>query len=259
MRSSALLVLSLLAPTAPLAGGCAARREPPPSVAAVGPATAPATAPTTSPADGMRAAPPGEAGGLGEVFATVYDQLTGRTPEQNLRLIRSPRAGARMRGINGLIAREFGKQPLYTRIYKAVAEGDRDPLVRAVAIRALNRARDGTATPVFIKGLSDPHEWVRLESAKALVRLPDPAAIAPLLQVVRRPDETRDVRIAAVDALRHYKNMEVARALASLLAERDFSIVWQSRRSLRDITQKDFRYDEAKWLTYLTNPDRPLS
>ena len=255
MRSSALLFLSLLPPIATFAAGCASRGEPPPAVAT----TAPTTGPTTSSADGMQAAPSREGGGAGEFFASLYDQITGRTPEQNLKLVRSPRPDARVRGINGFISREFGKHPPYTPLYKAMAAEDRDPLVRAAAVRALNRSRDRTATPVFIKGLSDPHEWVRLESAKALVRVPDPAAIAPLLQVVRRQDETREVRIAAVDALRHYKNMEVARALASLLAERDFSIVWQSRRSLRDITQKDFRYDESKWMEYLANPQTPLS
>jgi hypothetical protein len=255
MRNSALLVLCLIAPFAASAAGCAARREPPPAVATTAPAT---TGPATSPAGTARAAP-AEGGGLGEFFASLHDQLTGATPAQNLRLIRSPRAGVRVRGINALVARDFGKQPVYTRVYKAVALNDPDPLVRAVAIRALNRARDATAVPVLIVGLSDAHEWVRLESAKALVRLPDPSATAPLLQALRRPDETRDVRIAVVDALRHYQTLEVARTLTSLLAERDFSIVWQSRRSLRDITQKDFRYDASKWQSYLANPERPLS
>ena len=250
MRNSALLVLSLLAPVATCLTGCAARGEPPSSVATTGPAT--------SPADAARAAPR-EGGGFGEFFASLHDQITGRTPAHNLRLIRAPRADARIRGINALVARDFGKQPAYTRVYKAVARNDQNPLVRAVAIRALNRARDRTAVPVLIEGLADPHEWVRLESAKALVRLPDASAVAPLLQAVRRPDEIRDVRIAVVDALRHYQTLEVARTLASLLAERDFSIVWQSRRSLRDITRKDFRYDESKWQAYLANPERPLS
>jgi HEAT repeat protein len=247
MRNSAVLVLSLSVLLVPVAG-CASRGEPQ-SVPMTGPATSQAAAGRTTSADA----------GLGDFFTSIYDQITGRTPASNLKLIRSPSADARIRGINGLVARDFGKQPAYTRVYKAVAENDPDPLVRAVAIRALNRSRDRTAVPILIRGLSDANEWVRLESAKALVRLPDPSAIPPLLQTIRRPDETRDVRIAAVDALRHYKNMEVARTLAALLAERDFSIVWQSRRSLRDITRKDFQYDAAKWLEYLANPDRPLS
>jgi hypothetical protein len=251
MRNNALLVLCLSAlPLASAVGGCASQGKPPQSM----PMT---TAPATSQATTAPGAPSG--GGFGEFFSSVYDQLTGHTPASNLKLIRFRSANARISGINNLVARDFGKQPVYTRVYKAVAENDPDPLVRAVAIRALNRSRDRTAVPLLIRGLSDANEWVRLESAKALVRLPDPSAIAPLLQVIRRPDETRDVRIAAVDALRHYKNMEVARTLAALLAERDFSIVWQSRRSLRDITRKDFQYDGAKWLEYLSNPDQPLS
>ena len=43
-----------------------------------------------------------------------------------------------------------------------------------MAIRALNICRDATATSIFINGLKDDNELVRLESAKALANIPDP-------------------------------------------------------------------------------------
>jgi hypothetical protein len=100
---------------------------------------------------------------------------------------------------------------------------------------------------------------VRLEAAKALANLPDPAAAPALIRALARPDEARDVRIAAADALRHYPNLEVARALVAQLAGRDFGVAWQARQSLKHMTGKSgLRYDEATWLGYLTGPEKPF-
>ncbi|MGK4277532.1 hypothetical protein, partial [Escherichia coli] len=53
-------------------------------------------------------------------------------------------------------------------------------------------------------------------------------------------DENRDVRIAAADALRHYKTLEVSRALVTMLDQREFGVSWQCRQSLQVLTSKDF-------------------
>ena len=90
-----------------------------------------------------------------------------------------------------------------------------------------NRSRDKRATSVFIKSLSDKNEWVRLEAAKGLANLPDPNAGAPLTAVANNPDESRDVRIAATDALKYYRTIEIPRVLSGLLADGDFSVAWQ--------------------------------
>jgi hypothetical protein len=76
--------------------------------------------------------------------------------------------------------------------------------------------------------------------------------------VVSNAEEDRDVRIAAAAALNHYRKIEVARALTARLGERDFSVAWQARNSLRRLTGKDFRYNEARWLEYLSGPDKPF-
>src|SRR5690606_20332463 len=127
------------------------------------------------------------------------------------------------------------------------------PLVRATALRALNRSRDASASEVFVAALSDVDPGVRLEAAKALVNLPTEAASAKLLELARNPREDLDVRIAAIDALRHYKTVEVGRTLAAMLLERHFALAWQARRSLVDLTGTDLRYDEGAWLQYITS------
>ena len=136
--------------------------------------------------------------------------------------------------------------------------GDDDYLVRAVAVRALNRSRDASATPTFIQALNDRSELVRLEAAKALNNLPDPNAGPPLVALVSSPTETMDVRIAAAEALRHYKRIEVARALVAALDDRDFAVAWQARRSLYRMMRTDLGYDQANWLAYITGPSKPL-
>jgi hypothetical protein len=183
----------------------------------------------------------------------------GDRPNRAARLMEDPAsADNRRRGINDLVRWDFALNGPYVKRYRQIATGDPDPLVRATAIRALNRARDAQARPIFIDALRDASADVRIEAAKALANLPDPNAAAPLARVVSNGEEDRDVRIAAASALRHYKSLEVARALIPRLGEHDFGLAWESRHSLRWITGKDLRYDEAAWLAYVAGPDKPF-
>ena len=127
-------------------------------------------------------------------------------------------------------------------------------LLIAILLPALNRARDVQSTKVFIRALGDPNEWVRLEGAKALANVPDAAAADPLLQLLNRVDENRDVRIAAADALKHYRTLAVARGLEGALVDRHFDVSWQARTSLRYLYNRDFKYDQAAWLAFLSGP-----
>ena len=193
--------------------------------------------------------------GLGETL----DTLTGKTPIADVARMENPRsADERRKGIARLATRDFAQEPLYTRRYRQIAQGDADATVRAAAIRALNASRDKSAVPVFIAALGDESDLVRLQAAKALSNIPDPAAADPLVRVLGNRAETRDVRIAASEALRHYRNPEVARVLAGTVGGRDFSIAWQSRWSLKILTGNDYGYDERAWLEYLTGPNNPL-
>lgn len=190
---------------------------------------------------------------LVEFGRRVGDLITGNTALKDaVRMEDRDFADERRVGINRLVARAYGRGEPYTERYKQIARDDPDALVRATAIRALNRSRDASATDVFIDGLSDRDPLVRLEAAKALVNLPDPAATSRLIAVMRNPQEQLDVRIAAAEALRHYPNLEVARNLAAMLQDRQFSVAWQARQSLIALTGTDYRYNEPAWLRHLT-------
>ncbi len=173
-------------------------------------------------------------------------------------------ADARREGIADLATNyPAGRVPPVTRHYHELALHDPDSTVRAMAVRALNISRDATATPIFIAALDDEAEPIRLEGAKALVNVPDPAAVPGLLRRVHGTRETvvdghpallpedRDVRIAAADALRRYPTLDVERSLVGYLNETDFAVAWQARQSLIALTGLDLQYDEAAWLGYL--------
>jgi hypothetical protein len=210
--------------------------------------------------------------GLGQVAQQIvdlpvrgYQYANGDTPKRAALMLQDrSSADNRRAGINRLVGFEYAHRPPYTTAYKIMAQEDDDPTVRAAALRACNIARDRSATPVFIQALSDRRgdsrgeqagsEIVRLEAAKGLANLPDPNAAGPLVKLVSDPTESRDVRIAAVDALKYYRTAEVARALSGLVNDRDFSVGWQARRSLVYMTSRDFRYDEGAWLGYFSGP-----
>ena len=204
---------------------------------------------------------------IGAYLQLLGDRMNNNTPiEQARRMEDKTSADNRRRGINSLVKRPFGQRPPYTTRYGEIAIGvpvanagpDPDYVVRATAIRALNRSRDKASTPIFIRALSDRSELVRLEAAKALNNVPDPAAAPRLTQMRADANEVMDVRIAAAEALRHYRTLEVARALVAVLDDRDFGIAWQARRSLERLTDAALGYDQAKWLAYLTGPAKPF-
>ncbi|QOV88479.1 HEAT repeat domain-containing protein [Humisphaera borealis] len=200
----------------------------------------------------------------GHIFEDVSDAISSAPTRYALMMEDPASPDARRTGLSEMVERPFGGKPPYTTRYAQIAvEQDAtgkksDYLLRASAIRGLNRSREPGHTPLFIKALSDENDWVRLEAVKALNRLPDESAIPALLAVLTKPDENKDIRIAAAEALQHYKKLDVARVLVGLLGDREFGLAWQSHKSLTRLTGKDLGYDDKAWLSYLTGAEKPL-
>ena len=214
--------------------------------------------PTTASFD-MTPVPPRTGGGWFDGLAHTVGNLAGKTPIADVRMMENAQsADERRQGIYNLVKRDFARREPYTRRYRQIAQSDPDATVRAAAIRALNASRDREAIPLFITALTDKSELVRLQAAKALSNIPDPTAAEPLSRVLGNQAEMRDVRIAASEALRHYRDIGVARVLAGTMSGRDFSLAWQSRWTLKILTGGDFGYSEREWLQFLTGPAKPL-
>jgi hypothetical protein len=198
---------------------------------------------------GIGSAWSGLTGGIGQLI----DYVKGERPINYAKQLLDPANGDNRReAIVYLSDHDYGRRDPYTNYYEELARTDNDYLVRSMAVRALNRARDKEAVPALVAALDDAHPVVRLEAAKALANVPDDRAVAPLIKRLDDPEESVDVRIAAADALRNFRSPLAAQALVRVLRDRDFAVAWQSRNSLKLMTGRDYRYDQAAWLTYLS-------
>ena len=189
-------------------------------------------------------------GGIVGYTADALGGLFGKSPEYYAVRLAAENAtpDQRRTGINGLASRDFGRQPPYTDAYAQLARESPAPLVRATALRALNRSASESHTATYVAGLDDPDALVRLEAAKALAKVPDSAAVAPLLALAVDDEQDVDVRIAAVDALRHYAGEpEAVERLVALLGDDEFSVAWQARASLASIFGEDRGFDPEAW------------
>jgi hypothetical protein len=197
---------------------------------------------------------------IGEFTVQTYERMNGQGPGKADRLLEDKAsADNRREGMNQLAEDGFLNNPIFRKRCREIAEHDPDSGVRATAIRTCNRAHDTQATLIFVAGLNDrEHDWVRLESAKALANLPDARAADALRGITENRAENRDIRVAAVDALKHYRTLPTARVLSSALDEKNFVIAWQARRSLRYLTDRDYGYDSAAWLKYFIGPQSQL-
>lgn len=184
---------------------------------------------------------------------------TGDTPAKDVGKMEDSRSPDKRReGILDLATEyRFARHEPYTKRYSQIGARDGEPLVRAAAIRALNHSRSHLGDPVFTAAIDDTDPAVRLEAAKALANVPAEAAVPRLIDHLQK-DDNRDVRIACADALRSFKTLDVARALAAVLNDRDFGVSWQARKSLNLMTGRDFRYDEGAWLGFVSGAKRPF-
>ena len=197
-------------------------------------------------------------GAVAEGISWIHDIATQHTFLSEARKLYETNPDHRRAGIIYLSDRSPGRHDPYLKQYDIMARADREPSVRAMAIRALNRARDKRAISIFLAALEEKNEVVRLEGAKGLANMSNAAAVGPLIRHLDAPDENVDVRIACADALRQYRTAEVAQALVRALRDRNFGIAWQARKSLQLMTGKDFRYDTAAWLGHLSGAKQPF-
>ena len=184
--------------------------------------------------------------------AAIYEFFTLDDFKLAANNLGSPNADVRRAALERVVGSRFRNEAAYVQVYRTTAQFDGDGLVRATAVRALNRIRDASSDAIFVAALGDGDPQVRLEAAKALANLPTPAAEVPLRKLAQAAEETPDLRVVALDALRHYRTLDTQRALVGQLNNANFALAWQSRRSLFLQTQNDFRYDESAWLNYLT-------
>ncbi len=143
----------------------------------------------------------------------------------------------------------FGGEDVYVRLYEERAS-DTNPNVRAAGVRGLANHGNPGHVPMVVERLGDESRAVRLEAARALQRLHNPAAIEPLLTtaILQRGNEGEsDVRAEAAHALGQYAESRVVFGLIEALADPDLTVNRNAAKALRTLTGEDFGYDRRAW------------
>jgi len=159
----------------------------------------------------------------------------------------------RAKAITTWSAQSWGLQGSYLEYYAIASKSDESAIVRSVAVRALGKAGDPKYLPALVDALRDTSPVVRWDAAVALDNVIGPQAVDPLRKAATT-ETNLDGRIAAIKALRHYRQENVVQTLIQCLAEGPFGIRYQAHLSLVETTGKDMGMDAEKWKAATASP-----
>ena len=148
----------------------------------------------------------------------------------------------------------WGGTEVYVKAYRDMVLNERDPIVKATAIRAL--ARWGTPEDAIIiaghdgANLTAESVQVRWEAAKGLQRLHNPVVVPYLLATMSRDSERTDVRVATASALAQYPEDRVFQGLVAALDARELAVNTTAELSLHTLTGESFGMDRSAWLLW---------
>ncbi len=162
-------------------------------------------------------------------------------------------------------------QDLYFEILSKSATGDRDPLCRIGAIKALGRFKDARAADVLctvteqqLTFTADLNNLVRQEALKSLAETGQPLAVRRLVAVAKEPpaegsaqdkQEVLDRRLTAIRGLGKYNYPEATETLVTILqTDKDVAVRKRAHESLQSATGKELPPNPQAWAEYL-HPD----
>jgi len=200
-------------------------------------------------AGGCQQRPPVASDEEGDIFASILEPITPKSPGEVARdAFNTYDPDLRRQSITRLAMADFGGEQPYLRLYRLVMD-DPDPTVRAACVRALGMHGEVDDARLVAVRLDDTSPYVRWEAARALQRLYHPEVIAALAKALAEDDDP-DVRIAAADALGQYAYPHAFQALVVGLADPNFTVVLAARQSLSTLIGQDLGADPADWLTW---------
>lgn len=169
-------------------------------------------------------------------------------------------ADKRARGVNLLANAPFGGADAYLNLYRERIKDDSAP-VRAVAARSLGLHGSPDDVPLIAPLLTQDAVIVRLEAARALQRLHNPVAVAPLIQrleVAKEPEP--QVRAEAASALGQYAEGKSLQALIAALGDASLVVNSSAHESLRTLTGNDeLGMDRKAWTTWAKAAEKPFA
>ena len=188
---------------------------------------------------------------IGQDLGDLAKGIFAPTPAEAARMAVDPHDPDRRReGTLMLANASFGGAPAYLTMYRDYVQNDRDPLVKAVAIRALARHGSAEDAALIAPRLRHENVQVRWEAAKGLQRLHDPGVVPDLLRTVGTVEEHSSVRVAAATALGQYAEDRVFQGLVGALDARELSVNVVAEDALRILTGRSFGLDPRPWLNW---------
>jgi hypothetical protein len=154
------------------------------------------------------------------------------------------------RGVALLASAPWGGAEAYVRLYRLYVEENSDPLVKAFALKALGRHGDASDAKLVATQLPSPFKIVRLEAARSLQRLHDPAVADLIWPRLLDPAEEAEVRLELAVALGQYPTDSVFQALVAALDQRELGVNWAALDSLETLTSQDHGLDKAAWISW---------
>ena len=114
------------------------------------------------------------------------------------------------------------------------------PYTRAFAVKGLATLKDRAALPVLMPLLSSGERFVLVETIRALGRVGDPSAAAPLLRIIRDARADPQMRLEAATAIGGIRDPEAFDPLTDLVFEASPALRAAALRSLAAIDQQNF-------------------
>ena len=187
-------------------------------------------------------------------FNNMTQGFSPITPKQAaLMALDQYNADDRRMGITLLANSPFGGAPEYLKLYRDYVVLDKDPLVRAAAIKALARfgnEEDAILIAPWLNIRNEESAQVRRAAATALQRLHNPGVVSNLLQSLSDRGEETQVRAFSATALGQYPESRVFFALISALQASDLAIDLSAAQSLHSLTGQVFGTDWDAWFEW---------
>jgi HEAT repeat protein len=147
------------------------------------------------------------------------------------------------------------------------ARSEKDLVCRLAAVEKLGQFQDPRAFQALQEAFYAPANFqakdpvVRIAAVQGMGRVGNPEAVATLGEILTR-DPSREVRLAAADALGRFPTGPAAQALVKVLKdEKDVALRHRAGQSLRQMTGKDLPPQAQPWEEYLRDkigPDQKL-
>jgi len=166
----------------------------------------------------------------------------------------------RFRGTTLIANAPFGGTDVYVKVYEDQVKNDPDVGVRGIAARALSLHGRPEHALLIVPLLKEKERMPRLEAARALQRIHNPAVVDALIAAVdSRKEVDAEVRAEAAIALGQYAENKVLQGLIAAVDDDSLTAGRAARESLKTLTGQELGEDMKAWLAWFDKTKEPFA